>query len=264
MKLKLDEAGKVVVKDGLPVYVHDDGKELAFDAAAATSTISRLNGEAQKHREDKQAIELKLKAFEGLDDPEAAKKAVELMKNIDDKKLVDAGKVEEVKRAAVTAAEEKHAAAAKTHALELKTVSDKYEALTSQYNTEKVGGAFKGSKFIADKVRIPPDMVDAKFGRHFKVEEGKLVGYDNSGNKMYSRSKPGELADFEEAIETLIESYPSKADILKGSGHSGSGAKDEGGDKKPGGGSGTVNMGGTREERVKALNAQFPELAKAE
>lgn len=32
MKLKLDENGYVVVQDGKPVYVHDDGKEVAFDA----------------------------------------------------------------------------------------------------------------------------------------------------------------------------------------------------------------------------------------
>ena len=29
MKLKLDENGHVVVQDGKPVYVHDDGKEVA-------------------------------------------------------------------------------------------------------------------------------------------------------------------------------------------------------------------------------------------
>jgi uncharacterized protein with von Willebrand factor type A (vWA) domain len=31
MKLKLDEAGHVVVSDGKPVYLADDGKEIVFD-----------------------------------------------------------------------------------------------------------------------------------------------------------------------------------------------------------------------------------------
>ncbi len=68
MKLKLDEAGHVVVVDGKPVYVHEDGKEVAFDALSTVATITRLNGEAKTHREGKEAAETKLKAFEGIAD----------------------------------------------------------------------------------------------------------------------------------------------------------------------------------------------------
>lgn len=42
MKLKLDADGKVVVENGMPVYVHDDGKEIPFDASAALSKITAL------------------------------------------------------------------------------------------------------------------------------------------------------------------------------------------------------------------------------
>ena len=55
-----------VVQDGKPVYV-ENGKEIAFDAAGTRQTISRLNGEAQGHREAKEAAETKLRSFEGLD-----------------------------------------------------------------------------------------------------------------------------------------------------------------------------------------------------
>ena len=41
MKLKLDENGHVVVSDGKPVYVHEDGKEIPFDAPAAMQKIQR-------------------------------------------------------------------------------------------------------------------------------------------------------------------------------------------------------------------------------
>lgn len=94
MKLKLDENGHVVVQDGRPVYVHEDGKEVVFDAPQTIATISRLNGEAKAHREAKEKAESTLKAFEGIEDPVAAKKALETLKNFDDKKLVDAGEVE--------------------------------------------------------------------------------------------------------------------------------------------------------------------------
>jgi hypothetical protein len=66
--------------------------------------------------------------------------------------------------------------------------------------------------------------VQAKFGGAFKIEDGKVVAYDQNGSKIYSRARPGELADFDEAIESLVESYPHRDQILKGSGANGSGA----------------------------------------
>jgi hypothetical protein len=40
MKLKLDANGNVVVENGMPVYIHDDGKEIPFDAVAAMTKIT--------------------------------------------------------------------------------------------------------------------------------------------------------------------------------------------------------------------------------
>lgn len=217
MKLKLDANGNVVLQDGKPVYVTDDGKEVAFDAAATVGTISRLNAEAKSHRERAEAAEGKLKAFDGITDPAAAAKALNTLKNLDDKKLVDAGEVEKVKAEAIKALEEKYAPT-------VKRVSELEQALY----TEKVGGAFTRSKFIADKFAIPADLVQARFGTHFKVEDGKMVAVDAAGNRIYSRARPGELADFDEALEVLVDQYPYKANILKGTGQSGGGASPQG------------------------------------
>ena len=90
MKLKLDDAGHVVVQDGKPVYVYEDGKESPFDAAATLQTISRLNSEAKSHRERAEVAEKSLKAFSGITDPAAAIRALETVSNLDLKKLVDA------------------------------------------------------------------------------------------------------------------------------------------------------------------------------
>jgi hypothetical protein len=76
MKLKFDDKGAVVVQDGKPVYSMEDGKEVAFDAPATCDTINRLNGEAEQHREQKEAAETKLKAFDCIE-PEAARKALD-------------------------------------------------------------------------------------------------------------------------------------------------------------------------------------------
>lgn len=254
MKLKLDENGHVVVQDGKPVYVHDDGKEVAFDALATVATISRLNGEAKGHREAKEAAEAKLKAFDGIEDAEAARKALEMAKNVKDGELVAAGKVEEIKAAAAKAAEERVASAAKASAEEIKRLQSENEKVMGDLYAEKIGGSFERSKLIKDKFAVPPDMVEARFGKAFKVEDGKIVAYDGAGNKIFSRSRPGDLADFDEALEMLVEQYPYRDHILKGAG--------SGGGARPGNGSGGGSKTITRAEYEadpSAASAKFAE-----
>ena len=111
MRLKLDEQNHAVLQDGKPVYVHEDGKEVPFDAAQAVGKIASLNAEAKQHREAKEAAEAKLKAFDGLD-ADKAKQALEAVANLDAKKLIDAGEVEKVKAEMAKAYETKLAEAA--------------------------------------------------------------------------------------------------------------------------------------------------------
>lgn len=212
MKLKLDEAGNAVLNDGKPVYVGEDGKEVAYDPPAMHVTIGRLNRESQGHREAKEALEAQVKAFEGLD-PAGARKALETIKNLDDKKLVDAGKVEEIKAATIKAMEEKYG-----------PITSERDQLKQELYAEKIGGNFSRSKFISEKLVIPPDMVQASFGRHFELKDGKVMAKDASGNMIYSDANPGNAADFDEALEKLVSMYPNRDRILKGSGHSGSGS----------------------------------------
>lgn len=222
MKLKLDEKGNVVVQDGKPVYLKDDGSEVPFDVAGTLATISRLNGESKSHRERAEAAETQLKNFAGIDDPEFAKQSMQTMKNIDAKKLIDAGEVEKVK-----------GEIAKAYQSQIDEYKAQAETFQKQLHGEIVGGSFARSKFIGEKVAIPVDLVQAKFGSHFAVEDGKLVAKDQNGNKIYSPSNPGELAGFDEALEHLVKQAPYANQILKGSGASGSGA---GSNSNPGSG----------------------------
>lgn len=214
MKLKLDADGKVVVENGMPVFIHDDGKEIPFDAPAALSKITALNGEAKSQREGKEAAEAQLAKFSGIEDPTKALEAIQLMTKIDQKKLIDAGAVDQVK-AEIT----------KSFQTQLDEANGKSSKLEQQLYQEMIGGRFNGSSFIKDKVAIPADFVQARFGQAFKIEDGKVVAYDPSGNKVYSRTKPGDLADFDEALEFLVEQYPQKDHILKSSGASGGGSQ---------------------------------------
>lgn len=260
MKLKLDDNGHVVVVDGKPVYVDDAGKDYPMDVPQMYGKIITLTSEAKSLRTTNQELTDKVGSIGDLD-VEEAKKALGIVKALDEKKLVDAGKIEEIKAAAVKAHEEQSAAAAKAHATELKKVTDELGTLKSQYHSEKINSLFAGSKFIKEKIAVPADLFQAKFGQSIKVEDGQVVAYKPDGNKVYSKVKPGEIADFEEAIEILVDDYADKDNILKGSGHSGGGS-----DQNNGGGGKTTdknsNFGGTREERAAAIRNKFPELAK--
>lgn len=240
MKLKLDENGNAVLQDGKPVYVHEDGKEVAFDAPGTVATITRLNSEAKGHRERAENAEKAVKAFEGIEDPAAAKKALAAVANLDAKTLVDAGEIEKVK-----------AEISKAFQLQLDEVTGKAQTFEQQLYAEKIGGSFSRSKFIADKLAVPADMVQATFGQNLKVEDGKVVAYDAQGQKIFSRARPGELADFDEAIETLVSQYPHRDHILKSSGANGGGAPNGGGNNQNTKG----NFGGGKDDRVAAIKA---------
>jgi hypothetical protein len=220
MKLKTIEVNGTTyaeVQDGKPVYEADDGKAVAFDAPHTIATITRLNDENKGHRKAKEAAEARLQAFADLD-PAAARKALETVKNFDDKKLVDAGEVEKIKREAEDAYKRKYEA-------EYNPVKAERDDLKGQLHRERLGTAFSRSKYIAEKLAVPVDIVQARFGVHFAVgDDGKIHARGPDGNPIYSRANPGDEADFDEALEHLVEAYPYREHILKGSGASGGGA----------------------------------------
>lgn len=221
MPFKLTPEGQIATQDvngqKLPIFTGADGKDSPFDGDATIATISRLNGEAKGHRERAEKAEGTLKTFEGITDPTAAIKALNTVKNLDDKKLVDAGEVERVKAEAI-----------KSVQAQFEPIVKERDTFQSQLYNEKIGGAFARSKFISEKVAIPADMVQAAFGARFKIEGGKTVATDANGQPIFSRTRHGEPADFEEALEILVDAYPHKATILKGTGASGGGASGNG------------------------------------
>lgn len=213
MRLKLDENGNAVVVDGKPVYIHDDGKEIAFDAAQATAKIAELNNECKTHRLAKEKAEADLKKFEAISDPDKAIKALEIVKNLDDKKLIDAGEVDKVKNEIIKQYEDR-----------LQSKDAEIAQAKDALHKEVIGGSFARSKYISEKLSIPADMVQAYFGKHFSYEDGRIVAKDAAGNTIFSREHPGEHANFEEAIEQIVLTYPHKEHILKASGNSGGGS----------------------------------------
>ena len=219
------ENGQVVLQDGNPVWVYQDGKEAPADFESALAKIGVLNTESASRRRKIDELETKLRVLDGVEKPEEylseARKALETVKNLKDKQLIDAGEAEKVKSEAVKAMQMKLDEAAKKQ-------TDAEQAL----HREMIGGRFARSKFIGEKLAIPPDLAESAFGRNFRIENGAVVALDASGNQIFSRQKPGELADFDEALGFLVDAYPHRDQILKASGGAGGGS--HGSDRTPG------------------------------
>lgn len=218
MKLKLNDDGYAEVKDGKPVYVDDGGKEHTFDAPAMRSSFDKLNEKltsAEKERDEAKGV---LEKF-GDTDPEKAQEALKTLKNLDDKKLIDAGEVERVKGETAAAYEKR-----------LKELQERADGMEKQYASEKLSNAFAASKFAKEKIAVPPDMLQRTFSEHFEYKDGRIMPKDANGNPIYSDSNPGDVASFDEALEKIVQQYPHRDSILKGTGNSGSGAQGVDGD----------------------------------
>lgn len=257
MPFKTDEAGNIVLAETmvegkavkLPVFVHKDGKEAPLDADATLATITRLNGEAMGHRQAREQAETKLQSYAQITDPAAALKALEVVKNLGDGELIKAGDVEKVKQEV-----------AKVYTTKIDELIKANEGLVNNLTDLTLGNAFANSPVLKEKFAIPADFVQARFGGNFGVDNGKVYAVDANGQKIYSRTNPGALADFDDALMQLVEAHPQKDSFLKGTGASGGGAP-AGGGGQGGGGGPKGNIGGTRDERAAAIKSRFPELA---
>jgi hypothetical protein len=229
MKLLLDANGNATLRDGKQVYVHDDGREIVFDGAQAFAKIGQLTGENTDYKKRFTDAEAKNKAFEGLDDPDAARAALETVRNLGAGDLKTAAQVKEIQDAAAKTAQDQVAANAKASAARELELTAQLEKRTGELNSHMIGGGFASSKLLTDdkhpsRLAIPAEMARAYFGANFKIEDGKMVPYDSNGSKIFSPTRPGEIADFDEGLEAMVRSCSFKDQIIKSSGASGGGA----------------------------------------
>lgn len=205
---KTDESGNLVKDgDGNPVYINSEGAEQSVRG----DTISRLNGEAKSHRERAETAEATLKEFEGLD-AKQAREAIEKVKKIGDKELIDAGKVDEVRSEMKS-----------TYEGQIQERDKELESLRGKVDAMTLDTKFNGSEFVRDNIAVPQDMFEATFRNRFKVENGDVVPLDTNGQPLYSKKNLGEVASFDEALELMVEGHKHKDTILKAPEHRGSG-----------------------------------------
>ncbi len=223
MKYKMNEAGDgiIVDADGRPTVIGDDGKEFGIDAISANATMATLRNESKDYRVKAAEYKTKLDTFVGIDDPIAALDALQKVGSLDEKMNV---KMDALKDTINKTWEDKQTEWQSTE-----------KGLTDKLFKATVGARFATSDLIKKTV-LPADIAEATFGHHFSADG---TAKDTAGNVLYSKAKPGEPAEFEEAIGMIIDAYPAKDSILKSS-------------IAPGGGGHQPNPGGSGDQQTSA------------
>ena len=210
--------------DGDKIAVDGEGNPVWLNGTAELSvkgdTISGLVAENKRHRTARETAEQSLAKYQGIDDPDAARAALETVRDIDAGTLIKNGKLEEVRQQLTQQYESKITEANKA----------RDEALRQRDDT-LLDSAFNASEFARDRLAVPIEMVRATFGNRFKVEDGKIVAYDANGQVLYSDRDMGAPASFDEALEKTITGYKYKDTILKAPDAAGSGSGGAGGSR---------------------------------
>lgn len=225
-KLKTTDDGNAVLKDGLPLFVDDNGSENAIDPNQLHGKILDLNSESKKRREENKALREKLTLFEGVEDLAAyrqqADEAIKTVQNLKDKDLVKAGEVDKLKSDMKLGFED-----------QMKKLKEQFGQRENELNTHlsakdaairklMVSNRFATSSLFSGeepKTTLPPDIAETYFGRYFEVkaENGnlQLLAKDDSGEVIMSRQRLGDPADFEEAIQMIFDKYPGRDKLLR-------------------------------------------------
>lgn len=250
--IAMDSKGNpIVIQEG--AGPEGDDKEIGLDAIHLFTKVPALQEEAKNHR-------LKAKGYKDFFDAmeeaeidvsdialfkswlEDATGAVNTVKNLDDKKLIDAKEVETIKSQAVEAHEKKVKEMTVKFQKQLDAAGATQKDLESTVFDLMVSNNFATSPFVKDKLAMPPKVAKAYFKDNFKVERGEdgkfhVVSYFN-GEKLFSEERVGEAPEFDEALGLMVARDPDRDALMTGSGSGGSGA----GDGSGGSGHGATNQ----------------------
>jgi len=214
----------IEVKDGHPVWIYEDGKESPFSADSALKSIKDLTVESMSRKSKLQEYEAKLAPFADIDNGAdfitKAKAALETVKNLDGKKLIDAGEVETLKQSVALTYKEKITGMETAFLTKEKEYQTAISTKDANISNLLIKGAIGRAKFIEERTVLTPSIAYDVFQRNFKIEEhegeARAVATRKDGTKIMSLKDPGSYAGIDEALETLVNEHPDKDRLLKG------------------------------------------------
>ncbi len=263
MELLLDKDGHVVLKDGLPVYKYEDGSESPFNAKTTLDNLNKkiedATQEKTRHYANVEKLKKDLKVWKDID-PQAAKDALETMKNLKGKDLLDANGVKILKADMRESFEVELKAKDAAYVQALKEKDDVISTKASTIKHQAITQKFTNSEFFSGKkpkTIYPPDDAVRIFGHLFEVEgEGRditIVGKDREGKTLMSQKNHGDPADFNEAMAKIIDDHPDKVRILNTT----PGGPNAGGNLGPG----DLGKDASSVERIAAGLKQMPQFS---
>lgn len=210
------------------LYSEQEGGEFVLDVDGAVP-VEKLNEFRDNNRGLKKELDelnTKLSGYEDLD-PEKARKALETVKALDDSKLVEAGKVEELIHKRL--AEQRESSEREKKALQdaLNEQQAKAEELGQKLTQRTIHDAAMDAVAAIGQPRkgAQPDIY-ARASQALRVKDGNVVVVDTSGDVKYNgKGEPMSAKDW--ALD-LSETAPHLFDGTSGGGAGGSGGGDDG------------------------------------
>jgi hypothetical protein len=229
----------------------DDAKPLIVDSESPDSeepvdaigllakVLPQLREEAKQHRLEAKKFKDMLSPFvvgekDGdiqLFNLEDAKAALEVSKKVKQGELIQAGERDKVIASMVDEFKSKEAALVRGYDEQIQAARADAATWRQRHDDSKLDSFFAkscASGFLS-KTNLSPDLAKLKFGGGFKFKDDTGDVYAvNNGEPVYSKEKAGDLAGFEEAIQTMYGKWPEASRYLKGSADAGGGARQPG------------------------------------
>lgn len=209
-KLMKDAEGHVVERNGLPVWKLDDGSEETFDGPALHATFGTIREERDRAAREARELQERVRRFGNHSDEDIVK-ALERVANLDQKKLIEADKLDEVIDHRIRPMRE-------AWEQERATLQGAVKAKEAALKRHVLGRLFAEWDGLKDWF-LTPDLLEAKYGAHFEVTDTlDVIPYVDAERteKLYMKSNPGVVAPFAEAISTLLDRHPQKDKLRRG------------------------------------------------
>ena len=213
----------------------DKSGEKSDDKPGEKSEVSdaeaKLLKEAMKHKAAAKEAAAKLAAFKDIDVDEykalkaAKEEAAAAEEEAEQKRLIEKGQFESVKKQIIEAADEKLKAALDESSAKDETIAK----LQDQIGELTIGSSFNSSTFLKEKTVLPPSKARALYGGHFDLDEsGKTVPYDKpkgAADRAPLVDGSGNPLAFDAAIAKIIDMDSDREQLMRTSLKPGSDSK---------------------------------------